>query len=102
VASCHSYCNAVIATRYGAALVQARAELRQSDGRIVSRYRRGWDAGEKANLPDSAADKRGSVASKLANANWERYAASGYTAVLTIIPGEAQRRNPHSDGGLRG
>src|SRR5580698_3400609 len=42
----------------------------QSGGGFVSRYRRGWDAGETADSPDSAVDTPGSAASTRADANW--------------------------------
>src|ERR1700719_4143916 len=56
--------------------VRAYAGRGESDGGIVSRYRRDWDEDGKANSRDSAEGTPGSAASTRADANWERCAAS--------------------------
>ena len=56
--------------------VGAYAGRGESDGGLVSRYRRDWDEDGKANSRDSAEGTPGNAASTRADANWERCAAS--------------------------
>jgi hypothetical protein len=71
-------------------------------GGFVSRYRRGWDAGVKADSPDSAVDRPDSAASTRADArwaytNWKRCAASlaiDITITNGIIAEGDAPRNP--------
>src|SRR5580704_18478105 len=81
--------------------VRTYAGRGQSDGGLVSRYRRDWDEDGKANSRDSAEGTPGSAASTRADANWERCAASVNMSCNPLYLARARGVTPNFSGAFR-